>query len=97
MRHLYYLNREIDSKIMVAIVNLISSRDLNDKNTSESKEFGNLISASYRVKREKRPSVSQLSEFFKKYKCKLPGTLACIYAKKLEAIAIQNNNLSFWV
>lgn len=97
MRHLYYLNRKIDSKVMDALVLLICNHNLNDQNISKSEEFKEFILRSYSVPREERASVSQLSDMFKKYNCLKPGTLACSYAKALEEMAYKNNNQKFWV
>lgn len=96
IKNFYYLNRIIDKKVMASLSLLIFNNDLNSINEN-SKDFKDFIQTAYSVKREDRPSVSQLSDIFRKYNCKMPGTLACMYAKRLEAMAQLDSNINFWV
>lgn len=92
----YYLNRVIHQSVMDKLSSLIFHNDLNEVSL-KSNDFNEFILASYSVRREERPSVSQLSDIFKKYNCKKPGTLACLYAQELEKKAQQDNDEKFWV
>ena len=75
---------------------LILNENLNE-DLSENQKFNNFVLKAYQSKRETRPSVSQLSDLLRKYGCEKPGTLACLYAVKLEEMAKKENNQHFWV
>ncbi len=95
--HLQYLNREMKSEVMYSLVSLISNVNLNSEKISESAYLKKFILESYKVNRNERPSVSQLSDIFRKYECEKPGSLAALYGQRLELMASKNNNNDFWV
>lgn len=99
-RHLYYLNRDLDKRILEMLASFIFQSDLRNQSVEKlasRKDFKKLIELSFSIKRENRPSVSQLSDFFRKYGCKKPGTLACRYAIELEKRARKNGDTEFRV
>lgn len=96
-RHLYYLNRILNKEVLNSLVLLIAESDLNNQDIENNQYFKNFVLNCFNVNRESRPSVSQLLDILAKYDCKKPGTLACLYAKKLEAMARKNLTPNFIV
>ena len=97
--YLYYLNREIDSTVMDRLVLFMTGVDLNSNLyiLKENPLFKEFLLSSFKVKREYRPSVSQLADFFKSGGCNLPGSLAYEYVKGLESMARTLNHVNFIV
>ena len=95
--HLKLLNRVISKGVMSSLSELILNSDLNDSEVFLNKYFKNFVEASYKVKREQRPSVSQLADMFRSQKCSTPGTIATKYAIQLENLAFIDGIAEFRV
>lgn len=98
-RHLYYLNREIHAEVLNNLALFITHTDLCQDLEYLKKNyfFKKFTTSAFKVSREQRPSVSQLSDYFRTSNCPLPGSLACEYAKELEAMAKQSGYANFTV
>lgn len=84
------LDRHLDDKVHQALkdyIELIS----NGANCSISwTSFYKFIISAYAVKQDRRPSVSQLANIFKKYGFDNPGSLAVLYAHSLYILAVHD-------
>lgn len=95
--YLKFLNRTIHENVIAKLSQVILNLDLNDPDVGTNSYFKSFVQEAYKVSRNERPSVSQLADMFRMYKCVSPGTLATKYAMQLEIMAQRNNNLEFRV
>lgn len=96
-RYIYYLNRRINPTILEKLARIIELLDLNHPQIEKEFLFFDFVMASFKVAREERPAVSQLSDILKKHGCQRPGTLAIRYAIQLENLALEHKIKHFIV
>lgn len=89
------LVRSINDEIKSSLQFLLNKVTHEIKTPDQWAAFYDLIRIAYLAKREERPSVSQLSQIFKKHGIQKHGKLAVIYAHALYVLALHEGTLIY--